>query len=411
MRLAIIVNSFPEISEKFLLNHIIGEMISGVDVTVFAAHKCQAEKYHDSYYQYDVERKTEYLGIPRQIKKRFLAAPFLFLKLFFKNPKAALEAVNFKKYQTVAKNGKLLYFASAFRGKHFDVVHCHFGMNGLIGCYLKNCGFAERVVTTFHGADINLYPKRYGQYVYKTVYAQSDIVTANTEFTKAKIVANGCVPEKIKVIPVGLFVDDYKNSSGEKLPDSVLTVGRLEEKKGYRYSLEAVAIAKKTIPSLEYYIIGEGTLRNEMTHYAQELGIADCCHFLGAQGEAEVKAYYQRCEVFMLPSVTASNGDMEGQGLVLQEAQASGLPVISSLHNGIPEGVLDGKSGFLVPEKDSAALAEKIVLLINGGGGAMREKMGKAGKEFVAGKYDMPVIVGEFNALYNMLLEEKRAKS
>jgi colanic acid/amylovoran biosynthesis glycosyltransferase len=89
---------------------------------------------------------------------------------------------------------------------------------------------------------------------------------------------------------------------------------------------------------------------------------------------------------------------MEGQGLVLQEAQALGLPVVSTLHNGIPEGVLNGKSGFLVPEKNSKSLAERIIALLQDK--ELRQKMGETGRQFVREKYDIPVIVKQYNAYY-----------
>jgi colanic acid/amylovoran biosynthesis glycosyltransferase len=291
-----------------------------------------------------------------------------------------------------------LYFGLFFFNKHYEVIHCHFGINGLIGIYLKECGFCDKIVTTFHGADINYYPKKYGVNVYKTLYKKSDVITANTEFTKSKIIQNGG-PVNTIVIPVGLFFDEFTiDTSINKIPYSVITIGRLEEKKGYPYSLEAIAYVKEIMPSVVYYIIGDGTLRQDLYKYAQKLNITDNCRFLGVRTNVEVKHYLNQCEVFMLPSITASNGDMEGQGLVLQEAQALGLPVISTFHNGIPDGVLNGKSGFLVPEKDSTLLAEKIITLLQDKN--LRRKMGETGRQFVKGKYDIPVIVKQYNMCF-----------
>jgi colanic acid/amylovoran biosynthesis glycosyltransferase len=398
MKLAIIVNSFPELSETFIINHIAGEILSGIDVTVFAAHKSESSLRHDIFNKYNIAERTVYLNIPRKIILRLLQGPLIFIKLFLKKPKAAIEALHFKKYQTVAKNMKLLYFGLLFLNKHYEVIHCHFGVNGLIGIYLKECGFCDKIVTTFHGADINYYPQKYGTNVYKTLYKKSDIITANTEFTKSKIIQNGG-PDNTVVIPVGLFFDEFAiDKSINKIPHSVITIGRLEEKKGYPYSLEAIAYVKEIIPAVVYYIIGDGTLYHDLFKYAQELNIADNCHFLGFRTNIEVKRYLNLCEVFMLPSITASNGDMEGQGLVLQEAQALGLPVVSTLHNGIPDGVLNGKSGFLVPEKNSKLLAEKIITLLQNKN--LRQKMGETGRQFVKEKYDIPAIVKQYNICY-----------
>ena len=145
-----------------------------------------------------------------------------------------------------------------------------------------------------------------------------------------------------------------KLSHGETV--KIITVARLVEKKGLEYSIKAVAKVFKSYPNIEYYLVGDGELRPKLLQLIKFLGLGEKVKLLGWMDEEEVRRLYQDTHIFILSSVTASDGDMEGQGLVLQEAQAMGLPVLSTLHNGIPDGVLDGKSGFLVPEKDVDAL-------------------------------------------------------
>jgi colanic acid/amylovoran biosynthesis glycosyltransferase len=282
-------------------------------------------------------------------------------------------------------------------------VHCHFGVNGLIGSYLKDCGFCATLVTTFHGSDINSYPKKHGFYVYKTLYQTADLITANTAFTKSKIVANGCCESLIRVLPVGLIIAEYENINRElEKEHTVLTVGRLEEKKGHVYALEAVAQAKRTVPDIEYFVVGDGSLAAFLREQAKRIGLADSVHFLGLQTSEQIKRLYGKCAVFLLPSITARNGDMEGQGLVLQEAQLCGMPVIATRHNGIPDGVLEGISGFLVPEKNSAALAEKLVMLLENR--ELRQRMGESGKRFVVEKYDIAKITKQIEEMYREIL-------
>jgi len=402
MRIAIVLNSFPEISEKFLLNAVIGFIKAGADIEIFAAHRPSTALRHEQFLRYDVEKYTNYVDIPRSMKRRIRAAPFLFVKLLVKNPKAAFEAIRFGKYRTVAKNLKLLYFGNRFADERFDVVHCHFGPNGLVGSYLKECGFCGHLVATFHGSDINTYPKKHGIDVYRQLYRSADLVTANTAFTKSRIVANGCPETLIRVIPVGLVVEDYADvDRSSVMPDSILTVGRLEEKKGHRYALEAIALVRKEIPTVGYHIAGDGSLAAALKAYAAELGIDDCVRFMGLMDSGQVNKMYATCSVFTLPSVTAASGDMEGQGLVIQEAQMCGMPVVSTLHNGIPDGLLDGTTGFLVPEKDPQSLADRLLVLLKDA--ALREKMGAAGKIFVAGKYDIEVITAGFMACFEKI--------
>ncbi len=400
MRIALIVNSFPEISEKFLLNSVIGLMDAGADVTVFAAHRPRENLRHRLFESRNVEAVTRYVNVPRSMRARFLRAPALFLGLLFARPKAAFEALRLGKYRTVAKNAKLLFFGASFVKERFDIVHCHFGVNGLIGSYLKECGFCDRLVATFHGSDINTYPKRHGEDVYATLYKMADLVTANTEFTKGKIVANGCPRDKIRVLPVGLVASEYAAIDRSNIePASILTVGRLEEKKGHRYLLEAVAILKEAFPGIRYRIAGEGSLSNGLKAYAAELGIAERCEFLGVCSSSTVMGLYSGATVFCLPSVTAASGDMEGQGLVLQEAQACGIPVVSTLHNGIPDGVLDGISGFLVPEKDPRSLADRIASILSDP--ALGARMGSAGREFALSKYDIAGLTARLLGFYH----------
>jgi colanic acid/amylovoran biosynthesis glycosyltransferase len=144
---------------------------------------------------------------------------------------------------------------------------------------------------------------------------------------------------------------------------------------------------------------GDGTLMADLKSRAEELGIADCCHFLGLCDGGQVRELYATASVFTLPSVTASNGDMEGQGLVIQEAQICGLPVVTTWHNGIPDGLIDGTTGYLVHERDVDALADRLVELLSDD--ALRARMGTAGREFVAGKYDIGVITKNLMEYYH----------
>jgi colanic acid/amylovoran biosynthesis glycosyltransferase len=182
----------------------------------------------------------------------------------------------------------------------------------------------------------------------------------------------------------------------------VLTVGRLVEKKGLVYSIKAVAKVLKTYPNLQYQIVGDGTLKRQLHALIIRLGIEDKVKLLGWMNQDEVRELYEKAHIFVLPSVTARNGDQEGQGLVLQEAEAMGLPVISTLHNGIPEGVLDGQSGFLVGERDVDALANKLQYLIEHP--EIWLEMGLAGRKFVEKHYDIEKLNDRLVEIYLKLL-------
>ena len=107
----------------------------------------------------------------------------------------------------------------------------------------------------------------------------------------------------------------------------IVTVGRLTEKKGIAYSIRAVAeLVRKYPDKVSYQIVGDGDLRPDLEKLIHELRMEECIELLGWKTQDELRTIYRKSHIFVLSSVTASDGDQEGQGLVIQEAQAMGLP-------------------------------------------------------------------------------------
>jgi colanic acid/amylovoran biosynthesis glycosyltransferase len=235
------------------------------------------------------------------------------------------------------------------------------------------------------------------------MYRAADAVTAGSRFIAAKIAANGCAPEKIRILPVGVRMDEHPPLAfANRSARTILSVGRLVEVKGFRYGVEAFAAVRKEFPEAEYLIVGQGSGSAELLSLARELGVAEGLKLLGPQSGERVAELYGRASVFVLPSIRARDGAEEGQGLVLQEAQASGLPVVSTLVGGIPEGVREGETGFLVPQKDPDALADRIRRLL--GDADLRERMGRSARAFAEGNYDMRVLSARLLGIYEAAL-------
>ncbi len=198
------------------------------------------------------------------------------------------------------------------------------------------------------------------------------------------------------------FVPRTAPASG---PIRLLTVARLTPKKGIDVALRALALARERVSTpLEYHVVGGGTpqARDELVKLAAEVGVADIVHWHSAQSDAEVRRLMNEAHLFVLASRTAPDGDMEGQGVVLQEAQASGLPILSTLHNGIPEGVIDGETAHLVPEGDPGALARALAELV--GHPDRWSRMGAAGHAFVRANFDLSVTNQALADIYTELL-------
>jgi colanic acid/amylovoran biosynthesis glycosyltransferase len=404
MKIAFVVGKFPVLSETFIFNQIIGLIEQGHDVDIYSKIKPNYEKTHQDVEKYHLLNRTFYLTMPQNRIKRLIKAFYLFGINIHKGPICILSTLNILKYGRAVISLHYFYLVLPFLGKRYDIVHCHFGPNGNLGIRLRKLGAIEcKIITSFHGYDVNEINSR--QY-YTELFKNGDAFTVNTEFTKRRILSLGAPNDRVNILPVGLEIEkyEYKKRVTSDRSVKVVTVARLVEKKGIQYSIKAVAnvIMRKPRRNIHYNIAGDGPLRDELESLITELNMGDKIKLLGWLDQDEIRELYRKADIFVLSSVTAKNGDKEGQGLVLQEAQAVGLPVISTLHNGIPEGVLDGKTGFLVPEKDVETLADRIAYLIENPEDRIR--MGRAGRKFVQQNYDIKKLNQRLLSIYEQLI-------
>jgi colanic acid/amylovoran biosynthesis glycosyltransferase len=159
------------------------------------------------------------------------------------------------------------------------------------------------------------------------------------------------------------------------------------QKKGIEYAIRAVAKARERHPENRYEIIGDGPLRGALEKLVAELGLKESVILHGTKDSEFIRQRMAKAHVLILASVTADNGDQEGTPVTLMEAQASGLPVLSTRHSGIPEVVLDGKSGFLVPERDVEALAERLAFLVEHP--EVCRELGACGRKHIEAQFDL----------------------
>ena len=184
----------------------------------------------------------------------------------------------------------------------------------------------------------------------------------------------GASPNAITISPSGADEALFYGADPTTAPPTVLFVGRLVEKKGPLDALEAFsevharwsqsASTLGLAQLMQLVVIGDGPLRCEMERRVERLGLQDWVVFEGLSEPAEVADLMRRSRCLLLPSKTARDGDSEGCPVVVQEAQMAGLPVISTLHAGIPEVVIDGTTGFLCQEGDVQAMASAIETLL-----------------------------------------------
>ncbi len=183
----------------------------------------------------------------------------------------------------------------------------------------------------------------------------------------------------------------------------LLTVARLVEKKGVEYGIRAVARILERYPEIRYEIAGDGPLKNDLRSLIADLNIEKNVKLLGWKEQDDIVELMTRADVLLAPSVTSRDGDQEGIPVVLMEALAQGVPVVSTLHSGIPELIEDGVSGFLVPERDAGSLADRLAFLIDNP--ARMREMGFEGRKAVEMNYDSNKLNDQLVRIYKELID------
>jgi len=408
MKIICIVGQFPKLSETFILNQITGLLDQGQEVELLALRESKEKQVHNDIRKYGLEKPDYCLQMPSGKIERALRGMVLLLLNFYKAPAKFLKALNIFEYGRATLSLQLLYACAFFIGKEIkgNIIHCHFGPNGTLGIFLRDAGLAQgKIITSFHGFDLSSFIKGSGKQAYKALISRGDIFTVNSEYLKNRLVKLGCKPEKIIIHPIGIDVEKFSFQE-KKLNNEetikILSVARLTEKKGLEYSIKAIANIIKKHPNLEYNIAGDGPLKRKLENLISDLEIKGKVKFLGPQPQAIIRKLYAESHLFVLSSVTAKDGDQEGTPVTLLEAQASGLPVVSTFHAGIPEIVQNGKSGFLIPEKDVSALTDKINYLIEHP--EIWPKMGQAGRNFIEARHNIDQLNKNLIEIYKRML-------
>lgn len=409
MKIAIIARKFPLLSETFILNQIAGLIERGHEVDIYAYELGDTFKMHPLVQKYQLLDRTYYAGIPANYYLRALKGMRLLLTNFFKIP-LLLHSLNIFKYGRSATSLKLLYTAILLIDKEpYDIIHCQFGDVGLVGTTLRNLGILKgKLITHFRGSDISEYIRQFGDDFYNQLFNTGDIFLSNCEYFKHRLVKLGCDEKKVVVYRSGIDCSRFVFTPRRLHPDDrvrIVTTGRLVEKKGVEYGIRAVAKLVKANHNIEYNIVGDGPLKDDLQQLIQELDVSDTIKLLGQKQQKELIEILNNSHIFIAPSVTSKNGDQDAPVNVLKEAMAMGLPVVSTHHGGIPELVEDGISGFLVSERDANTLAEKLGYLSEHP--ESWSEMGQAGRAHVEEHYNIDKLNEYLVEIYQQVLTQR----
>lgn len=289
-----------------------------------------------------------------------------------------------------------------------DVILATYGPSGvLLGPLAQELNIP--MIVSFHGVDASSLARDPAwRRRYRELFQIASAVTGPSNYVRNKLIDLGCPEDRAYVLHNGIRTDRIRFSPPVKRFDRkeirFLFVGRLTEKKDPITLLRSFARAQKSLlpTKIKLTIAGDGPLRAEVESEITALRIADSVNLLGRRTHDEVIQLYQSAHIYAQHSATAPNGDEEGLPVSITEALAAGLPVVSTRHSGIPEVVIDGKSGLLVDEKDTQGMAEAMVKLARDP--AQWDLFGAAGRKILESEFSLPVVQDKLRQLLKSVL-------
>jgi colanic acid/amylovoran biosynthesis glycosyltransferase len=401
-RVAIMVWLFPKTSETFILDHVTGLLDSGIEVDVIAEQAESSTAVHPAARRVDVVESVVYTATcpHTRIGRAAKALPYALRALT--QPWPAWRGSWKRVSRAISDARTAVWTAPEHRGRRrYDVIHCHFGPLGMRALALRSTGILDGpIITTFHGRDIS-HVIATNRGAYDRLFREGELFLTVSRYFHDRLLELGCPPDRVRVHHMGIDTSRFSfepRRMERQRAVRLLSVARMTEKKGLEYALRALARLDPVPGRVSYRIVGSGPLHESLERLTYDLGLGRCVEFTGAIPRNEVIAALRHADLFIAPSVTAADGDQEGIPVSIMEAMATGLPILSTLHSGIPELVEDGVSGFTVPERDPDSLADRLKYLLDHP--ETWEGMGRAGRNHVLAEFDQRELLADLTEIY-----------
>jgi len=395
-KIVFFVDSFPNYSETFLYNQIYYLLDQDCHVRILAlkSHEGFLSNIHSKLLEYDLTGRCCLLkhGIGLEIFKNLIFHPILSYRI--------LAFWGIKRGSFLIRNLRLLLSIS-----NYDVIHAHYGHIGALVCDLRSVGLYSntKIVCSFHGEDVSHNLRNTHTKKYYHIGRLADVVTVNSKYTYDCLLKSvGEAWNNVEIVPVPVDVKYFKpSSSPSKETDcfKIVFCGRLIKWKAPTLAIQIVSKLLELGFTVKLDLIGDGPEYQVCGKLILQLGLADSVRLHGALSQEEIIAYFEDANVFLFPCIREPDSlKTEAQGLVLQEAQAMGLPVVISDVGGMKYGMIHGETGFIVEEYQVADFVTKLRELIENP--CRRIEMGLAGREYVKNNFDVEVIGAKMLTLY-----------
>lgn len=375
LKILFVLHEFPKYNQPFILNQITGLIDLGHEIFIYANHK---KNVHISSIieKYKLLEKTYYQYLPEDFND-------------------------------------------------VDIIYAQFGLDGYVGLMLKEVyGLSGKLVTCFRGDDIskfifsNIKGKKSHQRgrfrvpcyfldMYKLLFDAGDYFLPVCNYFVGKLKVLGCDFRKIGVHHSSIDVDSFQFKKRKKQVNesiNIVSVGRLTPLKGMKYLIKAFAkvIEKNKNEKLKLYIVGDGPEKEALLDFVYDLKIENDVIFTGSLAHEKIKQILYKSHIFVLSSVTEFDGTEEGIPNALMEAMATGMPVVSTKHSGIPELIIDRETGFLVEECNVSELALTLGFLVQNPQAWLR--VSRKARRYVKSFHDISTEILKLEALFYRLI-------
>jgi len=409
-----VVPLFPSKSETFIINHIVESLDYGFGSIILTDKKIplynsSQEDILEKHHLYNSAKETKY-NIPENKLFRILKAIWLLL-INFSNATIFFKTLNITKYKERGKSLKLWFLVARFlQFKNNKLFHAHFGVNGVLLAEMKELGAIRGdILVSFYGYDTfsTLETRENLKKTYAVLFKFASILLVSSKYLKKNLLLLNAPINKIELNYVGVNIDlfPFVKSKSKEVFD-IITVGRLINLKGQKFGIKVLKELVDKNYNVHYHIVGDGDQKQYLDKLSKELNISKYVSMYGALSQGKIKRLLNSSDLFLMTSITDVDGRAEGQGLVIAEAKATGLPVIAFNSGGIKETILDDITGFLVPEKDIDTMVYKTESLINDF--ELREKVGIEGRIFIEKEFNSKLQSMKIIKLYQSLLVKNK---
>lgn len=397
------VPEFSHVSETFILKQVIFAIELGYEVKILVRRLIPENQWAKSDKIAEHKLRERIIVEDFRIPSNKLSRLINWIKILFFELKNIIPLINYHKLKL--KFSLTWLYEWNFYQKFNDVslFHIQYGTNKYPLDQLKEVGYQPKIICSFHGHDaifpINGFIENNGYY--RNLFKNSERIVVNSVYLRNILRDLKCPKEIISRIPVSVDINRFRPSENKASNKvfQLISVGRLHESKGHIYLLQTIRKLMKTDKNFNLKIIGEGPERKKLENYIREHSLDNLVELMGAKSQDEISELLRQSDVFLFPSITMSNGWGETQGLAVNEAMASGLPVICFDTGGVKYSFEHSKSGFLAEAGDIEVFTNYILQLFNSPN--LRTQMGKSARQFVVDNFSDDTVLMKWQIIYS----------